>query len=314
MIDELLELVNVGKEARAESYGDLVPRIWKWVGEQVESDNEYRGSRLWALCSFKAVLDVLFPQFAKDVKPLKLTIRNGIGTYTHRYFQNEVLAKSGILWGDWKCVRCGKEWKDQLWTEGPQNEKLDSSCPHIIEYQEKEVVWKAASPFGKDIFGHIDGIFFPAGVRHLLDIKTVTAKTFNYYLKEPSEDHIYQLNVYMALDPDEAEWSVILYVNLETGEMKSFRIRKNPEVMKDAKRKISALRDWYSTFTGDKQAFAKALLDVRPKGQKSNVFANLPPRACVDPTSKRARFCPQRDQCWNVPAIEGAIKKAAKGG
>lgn len=311
MFDEIAQLFKVGRDAREEKEGNLVPLIHEWIQQQEDSDNEYRGSRLWALCPFKASLNSLFPESAREVRPPRLFIRNGIGTYTHLFLQNVVLARAGIIWGDWKCVYCGDLEKDSYWTELDHRScGANPDSHHRWEYQEMEVTWKGADPFGEDILGHVDGIFFPNGKRTLLDIKTTTAKTFSYYLKEPSEDHTYQLNIYMGLDPGGAEQSVILYVNLENGEMKTFKIRKDPKVMEDAKAKIAARKEYYDVFGRYEQSFSEALARESKKGR--NIFKHLGQRACLDSENKRARFCPQKNNCWNTPLIETVIKKRAK--
>lgn len=321
--DALANLLDLSAKTRRSKLGDLVPLIYDFMWTLQGPESDYRGSRLYALCPFKGVLDVLFPNDAVQDRPDKSTIRNETGTWVHKMFQNFILAKSKILWGDWRCVRCGYLRKSSYWpgpstkkglkgysaclVEGPDVDEVFYN--HKWEYEELEVAWEGMKPDGTDILGHIDGIWFPDEVKTIIDIKTTTAKTFNYYLNRPSEDHCYQVQVYMNLLP--AEQADILYVNLETGEMKSFRIERNSQIMDDAEKKIEARKLWYETFNGDKKRFAKELLAENKRTR--TMFDALPERACEDTDCKRAKFCPQARNCWNLPLIEGAIRRAAKG-
>lgn len=307
MIDSMLNLLDVSREERADKLGDLIFRIEDYLATIKQDDNDYRCSSLYRLCAFKGVLDVLFPESASEDRLLRSHIRNGIGTYVHLFFQNEILAKSMIIEGDWRCQWCQAEVKDSFWPGKDYKLKCVPKREHCWLYQEIEVSWSGEATGGRVILGHMDGRFKSGGRKGILDVKTVSHLTFERYLTSAPPDNVYQLQLYINLD--EADFGVLLYVDLEKGNMRSFKFQRDPTVMMDAERKIRLKDDWFKTFRDNREDFAKDL--SKPLKKFGTLAKTLPERECEDAQCKRAKFCPQRMTCWNTPLIEGQVKKLA---
>lgn len=134
-----------------------------------------------------------------------------LGHALHEWWQNKYLGDSGLLYGEWRCVRC------RTVTEGTKPKRCKKGLDCIgkknsrFEYQEMSVHVKD----GLDIHGHTDGIILETpfdleSKRRIFELKT---KSPNQYptIHSPDRKHVIQVHTYMAgLGLDEA---IIVYTN-----------------------------------------------------------------------------------------------------
>lgn len=187
------------------------------------------------------------------------------GDRIHEKWQDR-LAKTGKLWGDWKCSRCsaiviqtsspdshvscvGPGWVDLSNAAG-----TPSTYPHDWKY--KEVTLKAPDPYR--ISGHADGAL--TGHDCLIEIKSVGLGTLRFdapklyedntvevdgrkihdiegmwkNLKKPLLSHIKQGNIYMWMAKEMGlpfDKIVFLYEFKANQQVKEFLIRPSAEIM-----------------------------------------------------------------------------------
>jgi len=157
------------------------------------------------------------------------------GHMIHEMYQDNVLAKSGSLYGKWYQ-------KD--------NEKV------IVEGFYPGDGWRYKEPRMKwpdyRMSGYVDGIVVIEGKWYVLEIKSSNSNSFKYIKsvsKEPRDYHMKQAMLYCIAPNDleacgEIEGAIILYVNKETGEELDFFVKKDinkvSKILSDIEESISA--------------------------------------------------------------------------
>ena len=72
------------------------------------ADKKYlRVSRLYDMCPRQAVYAHQQEELIIDDFNLTSSLYMSTGTFLHEYFQNAVLRYTGVLYGNWKCLKCG---------------------------------------------------------------------------------------------------------------------------------------------------------------------------------------------------------------
>jgi hypothetical protein len=134
-----------------------------------------------------------------------------LGHALHDWWQNKYLGDSGLIYGKWRCVRCGNV------IEGtkPKKCKVGMDCigkkNSRFEYQEMSVHVKE----GLEIHGHTDGIILETpydltSKRRIFELKTKSPTQYPT-IHSPDRKHVIQVHVYMyGLGLDEA---IITYTN-----------------------------------------------------------------------------------------------------
>lgn len=229
-----------------------------------------------------------------------------VGTAIHRLAQNNYFAAAGILWGKWRCVRCGRETQVET-TRPPQM----CSCPLVagqfitkgktdkeiyIEQQQALLNWEYVEPHmvimdsGLKISGYTDGILNIDNEKYILEAKSINSRGFTMDLKKgPKEEHVFQAQLYMS--GFRVDKAIIWYINKDTQEPKEFLIRR------DESYRNSAIR--------------KALLYL--DAQRGNLNT-LPSRVCATPDDFRAKYkCGWAKECFDTFEIEKVSKMLSSG-
>jgi len=133
-----------------------------------------------------------------------------LGHALHDWWQNKYLGDSGLLYGHWRCVRCGSV------KEGTKPKRCSVGLDCIgkaarFEYREMQVHVQG----GLDIHGHTDGIILERpfdldSKRRIFELKTKSPTQYPA-IHSPDRKHVIQVHTYMAgLGLDEA---IIVYTN-----------------------------------------------------------------------------------------------------
>ena len=133
-----------------------------------------------------------------------------------------------------KCTKCLVDYLLNGQDESQSGSALMGTLIHngFIPYYEKiigrRIVYRE-KPLENDYFtGHIDG--FIKAEQKLFELKTVNSWKFAK-IKEPFDEHITQVHVYMAMTGSITK-AHIVYLNRDTGEHKAYDIDFNPIIYK----------------------------------------------------------------------------------
>ena len=184
------------------------------------------------------------------------------GHSIHSLYQDNILAKSGVLYGKWQK---GDEivkgfYPGDGWT-----------------YVEPRIIWKEYN-----MSGFCDGIVVLAGKFVVLEIKSSNSQSFKYMkaTRTPRDSHVKQAQLYIHAPNDleldhEIVGSIILYVNKDTGEELEFYVKKD-------------------------YALISPILDAISNAKKDFEYNVIAPRLpeCKTKSSKRAKDCVSCSQCF----------------
>jgi predicted nucleic-acid-binding Zn-ribbon protein len=242
------------------------------------------------MCPREHVIRRLIPQYnnEEELEPGLLRIFD-TGHAHHYWYQNEYFGPMGILWGPWRCLKCGMvEWGFR------QKEK----CPHCgnkeFLYEEIPVVAKLPDCVDQ-VNGHADGLILIRNCWYLLEIKTINSNAFKW-MKGAKEGHIKQAQIYCELinqglvptpfgvQLPSPEKILILYISKNDSELKDYIVDADPDFAREQlKRPILA-----------EKAFATRSLPEK-----------LP--ECTKLSDKRAQKCAVRHRCFERFGFEDLL-------
>ncbi len=87
-----------------------------------------------------------------------------------------------------------------------------------------------------NISGRTDSLLLVNGRLCLVELKSANSNMFKFHLKEPKEEHVLQLQLYMYLT--NIMDGILLYEDKNTQEIKEFYIKYNPEIVDELLEKI----------------------------------------------------------------------------
>lgn len=189
------------------------------------------------------------------------------GRAWERMFRDDVLGPQGIVIGKWKCLRC-----EDMPAEvaGKPRYSRPSTCG-ACGYSKMEFFEEKAINHEARVMGHNDGFLYWNNDYVILELKTANAYNYAGLKLRPSENHVGQVQVYMAMHGYKT--AVIIYFNKDTSEMA------------------------YHWIVFDEQV-ANSLLN---KGRSVRIYAEggpLPGRLCLSKSCVRAVKCPVVDACF----------------
>ena len=165
-----------------------------WKRQPSRENAQIRMSGL-PVCERRLAYQRLLP----EDDPNHLTYKNSqqsmwtdIGHLMHAKLQAKY-AEAGVLWGHWKCLRCGDLW---MYDFGPKK-----CCAATMVYEEVTVQHPTLP-----LTGHVDGVLrlWEGGkpVWAILELKTVGAKKLDKLTKPVHKHHAYQASGYAWLVRD----------------------------------------------------------------------------------------------------------------
>lgn len=177
--------------------GELVPAISQYLRKRSlePSDREpgWHPSQFAGMCCRQYVLEKLIGSKVEphDDKTLRIF---DLGTAIHELYQNVYLAKMGILWGRWRCIRC----RFMSWGYTPDS---CSQCGNkkSEDFSYAEIPVRAKIPdHDAYIVGSSDGIVLLRGKHYLLEIKSIGS--YGYAgLDEARDYQVTQARLYAEL-------------------------------------------------------------------------------------------------------------------
>jgi hypothetical protein len=276
---------------------DLGEAFWQYLTSISETKDErrvpgYHPSQMYGFCPRKEVLAHYFPKPEADYIEPGLQMIFDWGTAWHWLTQNHYFGPMGVLWGVWKCNECAKSVEGFM----PEPHKL-CHPRHSGKGPKRGGYWTYVEPhvYNKEwnIPGHGDGILImnrkPEGKRSLLEVKTMNGDMFKY-LTKPDEKYIFQINIYLWLLGFDECWLTYWSKDARQGKPKVFRIKFDPEIPKEAQRRIQLHRRVWPT---------KRLCEG----------------ICKTDTDKHAQKCAHRGECFrqDIDLVVERLMKAKMG-
>jgi len=322
LIEKLSELVDYKKRC---AY--TAPDINKAINDVLVSREAGRkaGRRFspgGSVCTrFKAYerLNDFVPRMAPaDVAALRLFES---GNNAHKTVQQNLLAKTGKLFGTWRCRTCHREVKNSVYpdytcpstitvtdAEGRSTTQRCADMTHRDEnawtYVERYVYSNPLDDDAYAITGLVDGIWCDK-LWYTLEIKSVTADAFGatYTTKHPTEEswriiktttsrlpvasHIYQGHVYSKMLLDESLAGVLPLPASDFGGL----------IILYVERDTFATKVYHEPYTASayEQLHQQAL--TAKNAVASGSFMLAPPK-CTSATNVLALRCPLKDTCF----------------
>lgn len=232
---------------------------------------------------------------ALGVKPVTAPRRAGnaltqdAGHAMHEWWQNEYLAGSGLLVGEWVCA-CGKEFGSSV----PR-----PSCCGKVTYRESKVICPVPLNDAGDtsaVYGSCDGIVKFRDEHLVFELKTKSTSGWNNQ-HAPDPAHIYQVHCYMrGLSISKA---IIVYV--DRGKLCSWSV-KHGEFFAGKPRVKAFLVEF------DDEVWSQIETRVKDFEVMSSVKSSFPDalspddytRICGSESCDLARSCPVSEECFKV--------------
>lgn len=176
--------------------------LWGYMASLNDADDEKREegfhpSQLFDFCPRQRVLAHFFPKPGDGYFSPESQSRMDWGTAWHWFAQNHYFGPMGLLYGWWRCNRCGKIMKDtlmpppDLYCTPSTGVRPDAEMEHLVKVEDEIAAKKRPRRGGywtyvehrvhteEGIVGHIDGFLqMPWGEKVLLEIKTMDGKWF----------------------------------------------------------------------------------------------------------------------------------------
>ncbi len=210
--------------------GELLPLLDTFLTTKEPDDRSgWHPSQFCGMCPRAYVLKKILKQDKREIIGAQLQRIFDTGHAMHYWYQNEYFGPMGILWGPWKCRKCG----DVEWGMKP---KYCSTC-NSRHFLYMEIPIQAKIPdCTEPINGHADGLIRIQNRWYVLEIKTINSNAFKW-LKGAKELHIQQAQIYAELirqrkvkgvpfgvkvpDP---EGIIFLYIAKDTSELKEYNV------------------------------------------------------------------------------------------
>jgi len=262
-----------------------------------QSPGDYREpgwhpSEFCGMCPRKFILNRLVgPEKSKKPSPSLQRIFD-VGTALHAWYQNRYLGPMGILWGKWRCEKCGYI----TWGYMPSSVSC-GGCGQKPLWDYREVPVKANLPgrVGHPIVGHSDGIV-KIGTKHFLfEFKTINDGGFTWQ-KKAKDAHVAQARIYAelvrqghvrfdekhkgAVEVPKLHGIMIVYAN-KNGSPSGNPVEREYLIEFDEEFSRSQLKKPY-------------IVEIAIRNQK------LPDRMseCVSSLKKPAKLCPMNSYCF----------------
>lgn len=258
------------------------------------------------------------------------------GTAAHDMLQQEVLAKTGKLFGNWECASCGAEKTNTVLPKGActgsrtRTDVLGSvtvqKCADVL--QRASFNWKYVEGYMRtnplndplyEIAGYRDGIWVEDGKWYILEIKSVDPLLFTgmskvlhkpipgAYVIKPAGDrlplaaHVNQALVYSKMELDNAEAGTLPLDPRDFEGAIILYVNRNSFETKEYRVSYS---DYPYT---ELLTVAKRAKDAVDAGD-----AFLAPARCTAKTNVLAERCPLRDKCFPPKPKKVKATKATK--
>lgn len=167
------------------------------------------------MCAREEVLCSLEGLVRENQVPADLSMIFAHGTALHHIVQNELLPKTGVLVGTWRCTFCGHTYGASNW-----DHRFVADAPHeLVTRPEKcrcgesqfVYVELMLRDFIRRIQGHPDGFlrFDDMPGLGILEVKSISPRGAWEVRGCPKMDHVIQTQVYMHLTG--CRWAKILY-------------------------------------------------------------------------------------------------------
>lgn len=226
----------------------------------------YRVSGLAKFCPREEALRNKFNIPKKESIDSRLQRVFDIGTAFHSLVQNNWLKQWGILWGNWKCPSCRKEFTSC---------SIKSVCPSCgsneIQYVELDL-----KNDEHGITGHCDGILVFNDKKYLLELKTCSSKQFELITRmrnKPLDAHVVQVQMYMYLTGVRS--AIVLYFEKDESQVHQFEIHYDNSVVNTVLGYVAQARSGIKT----------GILPMR--------------ELCKEASCARAKACSVRKYCFN---------------
>jgi len=191
-----------------------------WSDERVPG---YHPSSMFFLCPRQELLKKQIPKITQPRFDLTMLLKFNHGHALHYWFQHRLLGPTGLIIGEWACLRCNDK------TSGT----MPSKCPcgagrDCISFVERKI-------YREPFVGHIDGEIILSSGRALLELKST-----NYYLNkivEPLDYNVYQANIYMWATG--IHQTLMVYISKpQSLRMKMFLVKFDQGMLDDALEKV----------------------------------------------------------------------------
>jgi hypothetical protein len=234
------------------------------IKKPLQEKDYFRASAIFKMCPREEALYHKYNIDRKDRISAALWRTFSFGRVFERFFRDELLGKSQILVGIWKCNIC------EFCTDKHVRISKPSECgvcgAQSFEYVEEDLINEELG-----IGGHPDGFLKWDNEEYLLELKTTNSFNFSKILTEPMASHIAQMQIYMHIL--KLGKGIVFYFNKDTSQIILHEISYSEEQVK--------------------------ILFEKPMQYKSYLkTANLPPRICFDASNARANKCAMCKLCF----------------
>jgi hypothetical protein len=258
----LKDILAASKQTPKEPEWNLGEVLWAYQASLSDAEDESREegfhpSQLFDFCPRRSVLAHFFPKPGEGYFSPETRTRFDWGTAWHWFVQNHYFGTMGLLYGSWRCNRCGKVMRDSLMpppdldctpSTGPRHE---AEIVRLVQAEKEIAAGKRVRRGGywtyqemrvhteEGIVGHIDGILvMPWGEKVLLEVKTMDGKWFKS-LSTPDPKYIFQISVYLwALGIDRC---LLTYFSKDADapKPKTFWVKRDDGVVEAVKSRIA---------------------------------------------------------------------------
>jgi len=262
-----------------------------WRRDRVEKpyteETIIRASSLYSLCVREEVLRSVFKVDRLEKFGANTLINFSHGTGLHHVMQNEVLPAIGVLYGTWRCFRCGRlygevtdpsRWEDQVVRQPPEqcactpgDFRADDRYLYVEASFNDPVVGLKGRPDGFLVLPGLPGM-------GILEVKSAGDGTAWRVRSVPDMGNVIQLHAYMLMTG--AQWGQLVY-----WEKKVFGM---PALIEHHVERDEGTIDRI-----------KALIDRMRQGIREQSFAGVD-RMCKTKSCARAKRCPVRAQCFEA--------------
>jgi hypothetical protein len=242
-------------------------------------DSYLRASSFGALCPREEVICSLEKRERRNRFNTDLLLTFAHGTGLHWVMQNEILPKTGVLLGQWLCLRCNKRHGGR-----PRHRPLEMGLMtrplHCRRCGHDKFVYNELH-FKDDAYrvsGHPDGFLRLPSLPGLglLEIKSVSERSSFEIRNTPNINHVIQAHVYFMLTG--LKWAVFIYWN------------------KGAFGAKALIEHFIEEDRETTDAVKKTALEIQ-RGIREGI---LPERICSDSSCSRARDCVVVGPCFSM--------------
>lgn len=209
---------------------DIQSDVFKYISSKEGwTSNNWYPSSIHNFCARFEIINRSLPKEKRYIwKPdNSLSAILDAGTIYHSWWQNEYLAKSGLLWGKWECLKCGKQ------HIGFHHECYD--CGEAVKYVELRIKIPIEDVF---ISGKVDAIIKKNGKYYVYDLKTIKSDKWEV-ISDISPTYRTQLQLYIyAIKngfveikvPEVEDIGYIGYIGKDQNQIRSVALEYKPEI------------------------------------------------------------------------------------